>query len=152
MSKTHVVCFGNSLQGDDGFGIHLLRRAQEQTWPDEVEFFDAGISGYRALNFFENCDHVVIIDAMNFESEEGRLHWLNFKDLELSFGQFSMHAVDLTHLFYVLPLVIPSEKMPKIDILAVEIKKIIPFSEKLTPPIENALGQALGQLSNFLRS
>jgi hydrogenase maturation protease len=54
-----VVCFGNPWHGDDGFGLHVLRRL-----PGEVDAFDAGTAGLDALPYLESCAKAVLVDAV----------------------------------------------------------------------------------------
>ena len=77
----HIVCFGNLWQGDDGFGIHVFRRLCEMRLPSQVKVFDAGTAGLSALEYFENCRKVVIVDAMKSGAPAGRVRSFSFKAL-----------------------------------------------------------------------
>ncbi len=41
----HILCFGNSLHGDDGVGPALASRLQAIVLPDDVRVFNAGVMG-----------------------------------------------------------------------------------------------------------
>ncbi len=80
-----VLGLGNLLCGDDGFGIHALRRLEEGTglagasldaapeprlFPDrftggEVEFVDGGVLGLNLLPLVESCTHLLVLDAID---------------------------------------------------------------------------------------
>ena len=60
----HVLCFGNLLQGDDGFGIHVYRRLCAEALPPCVRVFDAGIAGLSALAHFDGCERAVVVYAL----------------------------------------------------------------------------------------
>ena len=70
----HVIGFGNLWQGDDGFGIHVLRRLGEL--PRHVKVFDGGIAGFGALGYFEACSKAVIVDALRTGGRVGRVRRL----------------------------------------------------------------------------
>jgi hydrogenase maturation protease len=61
----HIICFGNLLLGDDGFGIHVFRRLKEG-WvlPRHVRVFEGGVAGLQALPYFENCRKAIVVDAL----------------------------------------------------------------------------------------
>ena len=63
MPKRHVLCFGNELHGDDGFGIGVYAQLNQLEWPNDVELFNAGIAGLDALRFLQDCRQAVLVDA-----------------------------------------------------------------------------------------
>lgn len=76
----HILCFGNPLHGDDGFGhrlFHALPSHFHQS--DNVRIFDAGTSGLTALPLLQNCASVMLIDAANFGAQAGVL-WQSTAD------------------------------------------------------------------------
>lgn len=140
MEKVHIICFGNLYQGDDGFGIHVCNRLHEINLPEQVSIYDGGILGHRALHYFENCDRVIVIDAMENVGTPGKLQKLKLEDVEGPQETFSSHAINLNHLFHVLPIIFKEKKMPIIDIYAVEINiKLQHFTDQLTEPIAKAV-------------
>ena len=142
----HVLCFGNLLQGDDGFGIHVYTRLCAEPWPPGVRVFDAGISGLSALAHFEGCERAVIVDALaDFgEGKEGRLHRLTLSELAPPVDAFSAHAVDLAHVFHVLPILFADRLPPEIVVIGAEIKKLTgQFSMDLSPRLAKAVERAV---------
>jgi hydrogenase maturation protease len=141
----HVVCFGSLVQGDDGFGVHVHRRLVEQAWPAEIRLFDASTLGLGALSLFDECDVAVVVDALDSRGNPGRLHRLLLEELAPPLETFSAHAMDLAHLFYVLPIVFAGRAMPEIVIVGAEIE--LPsgtFSLSLSPPLVAAADEAVG--------
>lgn len=138
--KTHIICFGNLWHGDDGFGVHVYNRLNNYSLAKDVSLFDGGILGFRALNYFEKCDRVIVIDAMEEKGSIGKLHELKLEDIEAPEQTFSSHAVNLSYLFHILPILFENKKIPKIDIFAVEINtKLKVFSDQLSEPIQKAV-------------
>ncbi|HEY6382905.1 MAG TPA: hydrogenase maturation protease, partial [Pseudolabrys sp.] len=61
----HVICFGNLWQGADGFGVRVFQRLSDRSdWPAHIKIFEAGTAGLAALDYFEGCRKVVIVDAL----------------------------------------------------------------------------------------
>ncbi len=59
----HVICLGNPLHGDDGFGAAVYRQLAGLSWSGDVRVFDAAAEG-GALALFKACDAVMVIDAL----------------------------------------------------------------------------------------
>ena len=75
----HVIGFGNLWQGDDGFGIHVLRRLVEL--PRDVKVFDGGIAGLGAVGYFEGCRKAVIVNALRTGGRVSHVRRLRGDDL-----------------------------------------------------------------------
>jgi hydrogenase maturation protease len=143
----HVVCFGNPLHGDDGFGLHVLRRL-----PAEVEAFVAGSAGLNALPYLESCAKAVLVDALRTGERIGSVHRLVPADLAPPGGEISLHDLGLTSLLAALPTV-----SCEIVIVGAEVGEIRPFAPGLSPPVRAAvpaavrlvLREALGSASRW---
>ena len=59
----HVICFGNELHGDDGFGAAVHRRLAAMPLPADARLFEAGTRGLDALGLFEGCAEAILVDA-----------------------------------------------------------------------------------------
>ena len=59
-----ILCFGNPLHGDDGFGDRRLREGSPLPLPDDLRLIEAGAAGLAALALFQDCDEVIIVDAV----------------------------------------------------------------------------------------
>ena len=135
----HVVCLGNYLQGDDGFGIHVLALLRQGPVPDDVRLFDAGLAGLGALGFFEGCSEVIVVDALAYRGDEGRVHQLALEDAASPHHAFSAHEIDVHHLLHVLPIVFEGRTPPHVTIIGAEIRPPDgAFSMALSAPIQRA--------------
>jgi hydrogenase maturation protease len=136
----HIICYGNLFMGDDGYGIHVYNRLSKQKLSEQAKVFDAGTSGIRSLPYYENCDIVYIIDAINYIQEEGKIHTLTISDLQNSTDRtYSNHLAgvnEIIDLIYKVPLM---DSIPEIVFLGTEIKKINRFTERLSYPIQRAV-------------
>lgn len=85
-----VVCVGNSLRGDDGFGPAVAARVES----DSV--FDAGSVPENVLPKVERLrpEVVLFVDAADFGAEPGALRLLSPE--ELAQGDFSTHSAPLS--------------------------------------------------------
>ncbi|MFI5180997.1 MAG: HyaD/HybD family hydrogenase maturation endopeptidase [Thermoanaerobaculia bacterium] len=58
-----VLGVGNVLLGDEGVGVHAVRRLEEESWPPHVTFLDGGTGGFHLLSLFQEFERIVLIDA-----------------------------------------------------------------------------------------
>lgn len=75
MTRILVAGLGNIFEGDDGFGVEVVRRLSQQDWPDGVQVRDFGIRGvHLAYELLEPYDLVVIVDAVHRDQAPGTLY------------------------------------------------------------------------------
>lgn len=58
-----VLGVGNVLLGDEGAGVHAVRRLEEETWPPHVTLLDGGTGGFHLLSLFQDFERIVLVDA-----------------------------------------------------------------------------------------
>lgn len=95
---TLVIGIGNSLFGDDGAGIHVIERLREAGLPDTVELVDGGTLSFTLLDFVEEADRLIVVDAAELHAEPGTVEI--FKDEAMdefltSSKRPSVHEVNL---------------------------------------------------------
>lgn len=64
---------GNVLRFDDGFGVAVAQRLQQQRLPDGVAVMDVGIGGIHLVQelLSDPVDHLVVIDAVDLGRPPG---------------------------------------------------------------------------------
>jgi hydrogenase maturation protease len=137
----HIIGFGNLWQGDDGFGIHVLRQLGEL--PRSVKVFDGGIAGLGAVGYFEGCSKAVIVDALRTGGRVGHVRRLRADDLVLPGAEFSLHAFGVAQVVSALPAVFGGVAMPEVVLIGAEIGEIRRFTDELTPPLRAAIDRAV---------
>ncbi len=155
----NILCFGNLLQGDDGFGIHLHRELHGLGLPESVCLVDAGLLGLSALGYFEDCDEVIVVDAVGSpapgfpELSPGRVRWIMLEEVDSPAVAFSSHSLDLHYLVHALPILFEGRAMPAISILGVEVQAGSgEFSMELSPKVREALPIAVDLILGRLAS
>lgn len=58
-----VLGIGNVLLGDEGVGVHAVRRLEQEAWPPHVKLLDGGTGGFHLLSLFQEFDRIVLVDA-----------------------------------------------------------------------------------------
>jgi hydrogenase maturation protease len=135
------------LAGDDGFGVHVCRKLAERprSLPGlSVEVIDAGLLGMSALTYFEDCERVIVVDALGYAGQAGRVRKVELSEISAPATAFSAHALDLNHLFHVLPIVFEGRASPAVMVVGAEIEPPRGgFSMQLSPPLTAAVDRAI---------
>ena len=150
MARCHVVCFGNELHGDDGFGIHVYRRLCDFTSVPHVRIFNAGICGLNALSFLESCRQTILVDALTASGDVGRVHIFRADDASFE-GRFdgNSHEAGIPYLLKAARALF--HPLPEILIIGVEVANIVPFNPTLSAPVEHALEPTVELILDRLR-
>jgi hydrogenase maturation protease len=59
-----VLGLGNLLMGDEGVGVRVARRLEEELSDPETDIVDGGTGGLHLLEYFLDHDRVVLVDAV----------------------------------------------------------------------------------------
>lgn len=137
MAARHIVCFGNDLHGDDGFGSRVYAQLCQLTWPKDVELFNAGIAGLNALRFLEECSQVILVDALANFGNVGEVFLLRPDDLAVRPEQLTGHGLGLPYLLEALKVI--REPLPDILIVGAEIAAVNSFAPGLSDKTEQAV-------------
>ncbi len=137
--KIAVIGIGNVLLGDEGFGIRVVEELRKLKLPEKVEVYDGGTLGLQILNFLDNADFAIVVDAVRAGKEPGELSVFDIRDAKKK-PMLSMHDLDLVKAVeiggfaYSLP--------DKIIVVGVEPEKIeesFELSEKVKKAIPKAI-------------
>ena len=139
--KTLILGIGNILLRDEGVGVRVLEELKKLKLPENVDLFDGATLGLSILNFLENYDKVIVVDAVKGGKEPGTIYKFNLYDYidDFSFplSLSSMHDFDFIYVikkigrdFYKLP--------EEIVVVGVEPEKVEAGLE-LTEKIRNTI-------------
>jgi hydrogenase maturation protease len=70
-----VAGIGNIFLGDDGFGVEVVKRLAERSWPPHVVITDFGIRGFDlTMALLKETDLVILVDAAPRGGAAGTLY------------------------------------------------------------------------------
>ncbi|MGY6274998.1 hydrogenase maturation protease [Methylomonas sp. MgM2] len=148
MHKRHVICFGNELQGDDGFGISVYSHLAEMAWPGDVHVFNAGISGLNALRYLEDCNQAILVDALTHCGNVGEVCLLRPRDMATKQQRLADHAQGIPYLLEALKII--RTPLPDILIVGVEIDAVQPFFVGLSDKTKRAVPETVRMIRQLL--
>lgn len=132
----HIICFGNALHGDDGFGPYVYERLQALAWPEDIRLFNAATAGLDALPWLEDCRLAILVDALADGGRPGSVRLFK-PDLTLQAeADFSSHGAGVPYLLRAAATVY--ETPPEVWVAGAEVAAITPFSPGLTPVLRQA--------------
>jgi hydrogenase maturation protease len=90
-----VLGLGNTLNRDEGLGVHCLEPLRErlEDFPG-IEVLDGGVLGLNLLPLVETCSHLLILDAVDAGESPGTIVELDGEEIPLfSRVKLSWHQV-----------------------------------------------------------
>lgn len=83
-NRLTILGLGNIILGDEGFGVHFVRRFSERYHlPDDVLILDGGTLGYKLLDAVCSCETLIVIDVLKLEDKPGSIYRFEKKDMAL---------------------------------------------------------------------
>ena len=151
MEKILVLGIGNIIRGDDGIGIYCareLRRILPQ-WFDIKELSTAGLD---LLSVIVGYSKVIIIDAIQTkEGVQGAVYRLSLEEFAYSQHISSTHTINFNQLIELGEQVI-GETMPKMEVLAIEAKKLHEFSQYLSEELQCQFDQIIQRVKTEIET
>lgn len=131
-----ILGCGNLLLQDEGIGVHLIEYLKQKELPKDVELLDGGTAGFDLIDFIQQAEKVVIIDAVKAGGEPGSIYCFNPDDFETEVPpRTSLHGITLKDVFGILQELGP---LPKIKIIGIEPKNI-DYGTELSPELKEIL-------------
>ena len=150
--RIHIVCFGNELHGDDGLGPAVHALLSQAPLPEGVRLMRADVAGLSAIACFENCDRVIIVDALRGHGPAGTLHQLDALPLVEAAARdeapAGFHGAGVGALLRLLPAAL--DTLPRMVLIGVEILAIRPFSPGLSAPVGARVGATAERVLSLL--
>jgi hydrogenase maturation protease len=138
--KILVMGIGNYLMCDEGVGVHVAEQLLKEPLPEHIAVLDGGTGGFHLLEFFENHDHVILIDATLDGREPGKIRKIKPKFATDFPPAMSTHDIGLKDMVSALQFM---GKMPEIDLFVVSIASIQDQGTELTPPVKSAIPEII---------
>lgn len=147
-----VLGIGNLLMGDEGIGIHLIQTLEKSyTFSPSVNLIDGGTTGLDLIPYFENCEKMIIVDAVDFQRKPGYIGSLYNEEIHYRFNtKLSLHQAGLADVLSVIKLTdIPSPDMMLIGVQPLQVKMGIELSDKIADKMEQILNIVTEKLEGW---
>ena len=133
-------------------GVHIIRALQDRyTLPEGLELIDGGTMGLDLLPFIEDKDHLLIVDAVDFNAEPGTIRTLQDSDIKKFLDmKFSVHQIGLPEMLFAASLqgILP----PVICLVGIQPKSLdtsVELSETLTGRFDELMDTVVAKLQEW---
>lgn len=131
-----ILGVGNLLLGDEGVGIHVVRRLEGVTWPGHVTVVDGGTGGFHLLSYLAECDVAILIDATLDGQPPGTVRVFEPKYAADYPRSLSAHDIGLKDLVESADLL---QQLPRVILVTVSAARIQPMVTTLSPDVERVV-------------
>lgn len=143
-----ILGIGNYLMADEGVGVHTAKALAQMDLPDSVDVLDGGTGGFHLLEYFEQYEDVILIDATLDKREPGTFRLIKPK-FAADFPQaMSTHDIGLKDLVGALQLL---DRMPRIHLYVVSIESIQDQGIELTPSIQKTVPYLIDEILYLIK-
>lgn len=149
MTRTLIAGFGNVLRKDDGFGVEVIRRLEEEGVGKDVTLLEVGTGGIRlAQELLTPYDRLIIVDAMNRGRPPGSVSVLAVEGVE-RVREVDMHAAEPSRALALARAL--SALPPEILMVSCEPEEMDELSTELSPAVQTGVDHALVEIRRLTR-
>ncbi len=151
MKRKIVLGIGNTLNHDEGLGVHALQALAQRLGEvdGELELLDGGTLGLNLLMLVEDASHLLVLDAVNVGKTPGTVAELAKEQIPLFSGiMMSEHQITFQQ---VLGLASIRGNLPERLHLVGAQPEDMTIGVGLSPVIENAMPEILTRAERVLR-
>jgi len=149
--KIVVLGLGNLLLGDEGVGVHAVRKLEQAFPHPEIEYVDGGTRGLLLLPFMEEATHLLILDAVYTTDPPGTIVHLKQDDLLAQPPmKFSAHDIALPDLLSLLRFR-KGSAIQDLQLLGIVPDRLDPTVE-LSPRVAEALETLIQRAQEILKT
>ena len=140
-----VLGLGNTLLGDDGAGVHVIRRlSSNPATPLWLRAIDGGTMGFRLTSILSGASDVLIIDAAELSAPPGTIRMLDAEAIGARSRRTSAHEAGLADLLSLARL---ENFTPRhLAVLAIQPEHI-GWSETLSDAVEKAIAPSCAMVN-----
>jgi hydrogenase maturation protease len=144
-----IIGVGNTLMGDDGFGIFVAEGLDAETLGQDVRVIVGHTAGMALLEYFLESDVVIVIDAIAASAEPGALFRFHPDEADvMDMRSNNSHGMGVTYL-------VTSARLkgsdPEVVIFAAQVENVNPCDRKLSPAVATAVGRARELIAEEVR-
>jgi len=140
-----VLGIGNVLLGDEGVGVHAVRRLEEEAWPPHVKLLDGGTGGFHLLSLFQEFERIVLVDATMDGQPPGTVRVIRPRFASDYPRTLSAHDIGLKDLVESAALL---GHTPEVVLVVVSVKTL---PEGLHAELSPEVAAALPRVANLVR-
>ena len=142
-----VIGIGNILMGDEGVGVRVIQEMDKANWPDHIRLLDGGTGGFHLLQYLQENEHVIMVDATMDGKAPGSISVLHPKFSSDFPSALTAHDIGLKDL---IESVILTDQMPEITLVTISISDVQYMRLELSPDVESSVPEVISTISKLI--
>lgn len=147
-SKILLLGIGNYLMGDEGIGVHFIHEIVKQGIEfHNTDILDGGVGGFTLMNYFDNYEHVIIIDATMDGKPIGTISLIKpefASDFPQALSSHDFGLKDMIESLYLLG------NVPQLYLFTVSISDIKPMTLELSPQVGLSIRELIKKVRTLI--
>ncbi|MCV6606578.1 MAG: HyaD/HybD family hydrogenase maturation endopeptidase [Campylobacterales bacterium] len=146
---TAVVGVGTIIYKDEGIGVYAQRYIEKNyTFKSDVTLVDGGVLGFQLMTYYQDYDHVIILDTITMDDEAGAIYNIPAEEL-LGLGSYKQtaHEVEIVEMLEICSML---EKMAEVGIIGIvpeDIKSVkIDLTDLMKEKFQDFINTAMNEL------
>ena len=146
--NTMVLGIGNIIMGDEGFGLHVIRRLKEIGMPDNIILEEGGVGGFELLGSLQGIEKLVVVDIMMLPLPPGELKVFEPGNPPSEPGKaiVSFHQIGVLELINMWQMI--GNKEPEVTFVVTR-PQTIDWGTELSQPLKPAVEKAAAMIKNL---
>lgn len=137
METIAIVGAGTIIYQDEGVGVYAAKYLEENyDFDGDVTIVDGGVLGFQLMKYYQEYDHVIILDTITMDDAVGSIYNIPSEEL-LGLGSYKQtaHEVEIVEMLEICSLL---EKMAHVNIVGVVPEDIESVNIDLTDTLKKA--------------
>ena len=147
LNRILVLGIGNYLMGDEGVGVHVIHALSNADLPENVDIMDGGTGSFDLMPILAKYPLVIFIDATMDFRPAGTIDVIYPKFAADFPTVLSAHDVGLKDMIDALEF---KGELPKIILITVSIREMIPMTIKLTQEVQNSIPEVVNKVKEIV--
>ena len=136
LDRVLILGIGNYLMGDEGVGVHAIHALSKLELPKNIDILDGGTGSFDLMPILAKYPTVIFIDATMDGKTPGTINVIYPKFAADFPTVLSAHDVGLKDMIDALEF---KGELPRIILITVTIRDMIPMTIKLTEDVQNSI-------------
>ncbi len=143
-----ILGVGNTIQMDDGIGVHVIEAMKNKPLPPNIELIDGGTLGYDLLGIIEGRKKIIVVDAVKGQQPPGTLYKFSPEDVPTDNNYDSLHQLGIIEAIRLAGL---QDKAPdKTIIIGVE-PEVIDWGLSLSDTVKQKIPQIIDMVMDEIK-
>ncbi len=142
--KIKIIGCGNLLAYDEGIGIHVARRLQNEILPENVEIMELRNPGQLLVELVSGADKIIIVDACPGNYGSGSIHRFTQNDGDLkNILSNTIHAYNFYPVFELREKMSPHKLPKEVVVIGIEVEERSKFRVGLSKNVFASINDAV---------